>query len=87
MNTSCQRSQKVSKLVILYSSVSIQRHFLSYMHSEPLKNVTILFFLSPWLILADFYNFLYHFNREEILHATIIKFITLPNLCVPCGVN
>ena len=25
--------------------------------------------------------FLYHFNREEILHATVIKFITLPDLC------
>jgi len=24
--------------------------------------------------------FLYHFNREEILHATVIKFITLPDL-------
>jgi len=24
---------------------------------------------------------MYHFNREEILHATIIKFITSPNLC------
>jgi len=26
-------------------------------------------------------SFLYHFNREEILHATIIKFITSPDLC------
>jgi len=25
---------------------------------------------------------LYHFNREEILHATIIKFVTSPYLCV-----
>jgi len=24
---------------------------------------------------------LYHFNREEILHATIIKFISSPDLC------
>ena len=28
-----------------------------------------------------FLQFLYHFNREEILHATIIKFITSPDLC------
>ena len=28
--------------------------------------------------LNRFLYFLYHFNREEILHATIIKFITSP---------
>jgi len=31
--------------------------------------------------LSRFLQFLYHFNREEILHATIIKFITSPDLC------
>jgi len=31
--------------------------------------------------LSRFLLFLYHFNREEILHATIIKFITPPDLC------
>jgi len=30
--------------------------------------------------LRRFLQFLYHFNREEILHATII-FITSPDLC------
>jgi len=30
--------------------------------------------------LRRFSQFLYHSNREEILHATIIKFITSPNL-------
>jgi len=29
----------------------------------------------------NFLQFLYHFNREEILHATIIKFITSPDIC------
>jgi len=24
---------------------------------------------------------LYHFNREEILHATVVKFTTSPILC------
>ena len=28
-----------------------------------------------------FVYFLYHFNREKILHATVIKFITSPYLC------
>jgi len=39
--------------------------------------------------LRQFLYFLYHFNREEILHATIIKFITSPNLCaqLPCGAS
>jgi len=31
--------------------------------------------------LNRFLSFLYHFNREEILHATVIKFITSPDLC------
>ena len=28
-----------------------------------------------------FLQFLYHFNREEILHATVVKFTTSPLLC------
>jgi len=28
--------------------------------------------------LDRFLKFLYHFNREEILHATVVKFITSP---------
>ena len=31
--------------------------------------------------LNRFSQFFYHFNREEILHATIIKFSTSPDLC------
>jgi len=31
--------------------------------------------------LNRFVRFLYHFNREEILHATLIKFVTSPDLC------
>ena len=32
------------------------------------------------ITLANLNRFLYHFNHEEILHATMIKFITSPNL-------
>jgi len=32
--------------------------------------------------LNRFLEFFYHFNREEILHATVVKFTTSPNLCV-----
>jgi len=28
--------------------------------------------------LNRFLSFLYHFNREEILHVTVVKFITSP---------
>ena len=35
----------------------------------------------PLANLSRFVWFLYHFNYEEILHATIIKFITSPDLC------
>jgi len=31
--------------------------------------------------LNRFLYFLYHFNREEILHATVVKFITSADLC------
>jgi len=32
--------------------------------------------------LNRFLQFLYHFNREEILHATEVKYVTSPDLCV-----
>jgi len=31
--------------------------------------------------LNRFLQFLYHFNREEILHATVVNFTTSPWLC------
>jgi len=31
--------------------------------------------------LNRFLQFLYHFNLEEILHATVVKFFTSPDLC------
>jgi len=45
------------------------------------KTRDILFLTITSANLNRFLYFLYHFNREEILHATIIKFITSPYLC------
>ena len=33
------------------------------------------------ITLANLNQFLYHCNREEILHTTLVKFTTSPNLC------
>ena len=45
------------------------------------KKPNILFLTITLANLSRFLQFfLYHFNREEILHATIIKFITSPDL-------
>ena len=33
------------------------------------------------ITLANLNRFLYHFNREEILYATVVKFITSPSVC------
>jgi len=41
-----------------------------------LKKRDILFLTITLANLRRFLQFLYHFNREEILHATAIKFIT-----------
>jgi len=45
------------------------------------KKRDILFLTITLANLNRFLQFLYQFNREEILHATIIKFITSPDLC------
>ena len=46
------------------------------------KKRDILFLTITLANLNQFLQFLYHFNREKILHVTIIKFITSSNLCV-----
>ena len=46
-----------------------------------IKKRDILFFTITLANLNRFSQFFYHFNREEILHATILKFITSPDLC------
>jgi len=45
------------------------------------KKRDILFLTITLANLNRFSQFFYHFNREEILHATIIKFSTSPDLC------
>jgi len=51
-------------------------HFKNYTVNH--KNVTILFLTITLAILKRLLQFLYHFNREEILHATVVKFTTSP---------
>jgi len=43
-----------------------------------IKNVAVYFRLELWLILTNFLWFSYHFNRQEIIHATVVKFTTSP---------
>ena len=45
------------------------------------KKRDILFLTITLANLNRFLQFLYGFNLEEILHATIVKFITSPDLC------
>jgi len=43
-----------------------------------IKKCDILFLTITLANLNGFLQFLYHFNREEILHATVVKFTTSP---------
>jgi len=53
---------------------------LDIIHSEPEKDGSL--FLSITLAnLNRILQFLYRFNREEIIHATVVKFTTSPDLC------
>ena len=45
------------------------------------KKRDILFLTITLANLDRFLQFLYHFNREQILHATVVKFTKSPN-CV-----
>jgi len=45
------------------------------------KKRDILFLTITLATLNRFSQFLYHFNREEILHAAVVKFITSADLC------
>jgi len=45
------------------------------------KKLDILLLTITLAHLNRFLQLLYHFKPEEILHATIIKFITSPDLC------
>ena len=45
------------------------------------KKRDILFLTVTLAYLNRFLQFLCHFNRKEILHVTIVKFIISPDLC------
>jgi len=59
-----------------------------YVHTNKLTDKTfytvnhkkrdILFLTITLANLNRFLQFIYHFNREEILHATVVKFTTSP---------
>ena len=42
------------------------------------KKRDVLFLTITLANLNQFLSFLYHFNREEIVHATVVKFTTSP---------
>ena len=56
-------------------------HISTEIYAVNHKKRDILFLTITLATLNRFLQFLYHFNREKILHATIIKFITSPDLC------
>jgi len=53
--------------------------FLSF-YTVNHKKRDILFLTVTLANLNRFLQFVYHFNHEEILHATVVKFITSPYL-------
>ena len=49
------------------------------------RSITTLYTVNQkktWQFIFEYISFLYRFNREEILHATVLKFTTSPDLCV-----
>ena len=54
---------------------------VKFMYTVNHKKRDILFLTVTLANLNRFLQFLYHFNHEEILHVTIVKFITSPYLC------
>jgi len=52
--------------------------YLTIIYTLNHKKRDILFLTITLSNLNRFLRFLYRFNREEILHATVVKFITSP---------
>jgi len=65
------RQLRLTLHTVIYSVIYTVNH----------KKRDILFLTITLANFNGFLEFLYHFNREEILHATVIKFITSPDLC------
>ena len=68
----CGRNDLINLLVPVQSAV----HHDSYTVNH--KKRDILFLTITLANLNGFLHFLHHFNREEILHATVVKFTTSP---------
>jgi len=66
------RTQNYPKIAICAPSYNT-----THIHSEPWKR-DILFLTITLANLNRFLQFVYHFHREEILHATVVKFTTSP---------
>jgi len=71
-------------VIILAVSVIVEQHatnciaFSLFYTQWTIKKRDILFFTITLANLNRFLQFLYRFNREEILHATVVKFTTSP---------
>jgi len=66
--------------IVMLCPPSAYQHKYLHVHSEPQKCGS-LFLTITLANLNRFLLFLYYFNREEILHVTVLKFNTSPYLC------
>jgi len=65
--------------ITLTTNQSTTQHFLLVTCTQwTIKKRDILFLTITLANLNRFLQFLYHFNREEIIHATVVKFTTSP---------
>ena len=66
--------------MISAARVNDQHSFSTYfcLYTVNHKKRDILFLTITLANLNRFLQFLYHFNREEILHVTVVKFTTSP---------
>ena len=75
------RERSSMELKGLYTSIFLLEHGWFMIYTVNHKKRDILFLTITLANLSRFLQFLYNFNREEILHVIIIKFITSPDLC------
>jgi len=66
-------------MLFIFCTVYAQQTILAtYNYTVNHKKRDILFLTITLANLNRFLQFLYHFNCEEILHATVVKFTTSP---------
>ena len=71
----------MTERVQMYIAFTCVYFIVELLYAVNHKKRDILFLTITLANLNRFLQFLYHFNREEIMHATILKFITSPDLC------